>query len=273
MHLSHLNYALWVVTTTLEVVVCVLAFRHGLQRVLPFFTAYLVLGVFSTCIRWIVYTKFGFASWPAYEAGWIPHAFTLAAQGLAIGELCFRLLRAYSGIWALAWRILLSVSVLFLLRAGIESASRPYWLGTFVLALDRDLEMTAIGVLIALLLIGRYYTLEMDSLERKIAGGLCTLSIVSVTATALMTQAVTQHLPAWLASQAWLDRAQIWWNTAQSLAAICVLAVWAVALRKPALADRPVPALLPDSAYRELSPAVNFRLRTLNARLADLLKT
>jgi hypothetical protein len=209
----------------------------------------------------------------AYDAGWITRAVLLAARGLAVGELCFRLLRTYPGIWALAWRILLAVSFVFLLHAAIESASQPYWLGTFVLALDRDLELTATAVLIALLLIGRYYTLGMDSVERRIAGGLCFLSVTILMTNAVMVQAMAKHLTSWLSYGAWLVQAQPWWNSAQSLAAACVLVLWAVALREPVPALRPAPVLLPASAYRELSPAVNFRLRALNTRLVELLKS
>ncbi|MGB6198975.1 MAG: hypothetical protein WA871_01695 [Candidatus Acidiferrales bacterium] len=273
MHLNHLNYAIWLVTTGLEVFVCVLAYRRGLQRRLPFFTAYLTVVLVSAGVRWAVYRVFDFGSWAAYDAAWIASAITLTARGLAIGELCFRLLCAYRGIWALAWRILLAVSCMFLLHAAVESASRPYWLGTFVLALDRDLELTATGVLIALLLIGRYYTLEIDSLERRIAGGFCFLSAVIVMSNAAMLQSAIVHPPGWLGYHAWLAQVQTWWNSAQGLATVCVLVAWAAALRKSVPAVRPTPVLLPASIYRELSPAVNFRLRAMNARLLELLKS
>jgi hypothetical protein len=273
MHLGHLSYAIWIVTTGLEVLVCALAYSHGLYRRLPFFTAYLTLGVISAGLRWVIYGAFGFGSWAAYDTAWVANAILLAARGLAIGELCFCLLRAYRGIWALAWRILLGVSFLLLLHAAVESASRPYWLNTFVLALDRDLELAATGVLVALLLIGRYYTLEMDSLERRIAGGFCFLSIVMVTTNAAMVQTVGRHFPDWLGYYRRIGQVQTLWSSAQGLAAVGVLAMWAAALRHPIPAARPVPVLLPDSAYRELSPAVNFRLRAFNARLSELLKS
>jgi hypothetical protein len=273
MQLSHLNYAIWAVTTGLEVLVCALIYRRGLYRRLPFFAAYLTVLVASEGLGWAVYSVFGFGSWAAYDAAWTIHAILLAALGLAIGELCSRMLRAYPGIWALAWRILTAVGFLFLVHAAVESASRPYWLGTFVLALERDLELTATGVLFALLLIGRYYTLEMNSLERRIAGGLCFLLVVVVMTNAVMVQAMARHLTSRLAYAAWMADAQTWWNSAQGLAAMCVLVMWALALRKPIPAERPAPVLLPDSAYRELSPAVNFRLRALNTRLLELLKS
>jgi hypothetical protein len=273
MHLTHLNYGLWILTTALEVLACSLAYRRGLYRSLPFFTAYLTLMVAATGFLWFVYRAFGFGSWIAYDAGWITHAILLAARGLAVGELCLRLLRSYPGIWALAWRILLAVSFLFLLHAGVESASQPYWLGTFVLALDRDLELAATGVLIALLLIGRYYTLQMDLLERRIAAGLCVMSVIIVVTNALLFQAAVAHPSSWLGYHAWLAHAQIWWNSAQAVASACVLSVWAVALWTPIPAKRAVPVLLPASTYRELSPAINFRLRAMNARLTELLKS
>ena len=188
MHLSHLTYAIWIVTTGLQVSVCFLAYRRGLNRRLPLFTAYLTLAVIGTGVRWVVYGVFGFGSWTAYDVAWISNGILLAARGLAIGELCFCLLGAYRGIWALAWRILLGVSLLFLIYAGVESSLQRHWLGTFVMALDRDLELTATALLVALLLIGRYYTLEMDHLERAIALGLCAFSATAAIANSLMLQ-------------------------------------------------------------------------------------
>jgi hypothetical protein len=196
----------------------------------------------------------------------------LAARGLAIGELCFCLLGAYPGIWALTWRILLGVSLLFLLRAGLESAFRRYWLGTFVMALDRDLELTATAVLVALLLIGRYYTLEMDRLERVVALGLCAFSATAAIANSLMLQGLATHFPNWHSYRAWIDHAQFWWNLAQGLVEVGVLVLWTVTLRQPFPNVRPAPALLPATTYRELSEAFNLKLRTLDAHLLDMLE-
>jgi hypothetical protein len=46
--------------------------------------------------------------------------------------------------------------------------------------------------------------------------------------------------------------------------------MWIDVLREPGSTTRSSPALLPASAYRELSPAVNARLRALDARLLEL---
>jgi hypothetical protein len=272
MHLSRLSYALWIVTTGLAVWVCALAYRRGLYRRLPLFTAYLTLGVGTTAVRWVVYGVFGFGSWTAYDVAWITNASVLAARGLAIGELCFCLLGAYRGIWALTWRILLGVSCLFLLHAGLESAFRRYWLGTFVMALDRNLELMATAVLVALLLIGRYYTLEMDPLERAIALGLCTYSATAAIANSVLLQAFVTHLPSGHGYGVWIDHAQFWWNLAGGIATLGVLVMWAVVLRQPFPIVRPPPALLPVTAYRELSLAFNLKLRALDAHLQEMLE-
>jgi hypothetical protein len=272
MYLTHLNYGIWLATTVLELLVCGMAYARRLYRRLPLFTAYITAVVVSEGVMWGVYRGFGFASWTAYYSAWITHATLLFVRGLAIAELCFCVLRAYSGIWALAWRILLTVFIVFMIHAAYASAHRPYWLGSFVMALDRDTELAATGVLIALLVIGRYYALGIDSLEHRIAAGLCIYSVARVMANAVMLQAVGAHFSGLAAFQAWVAQAQIWWNTAQGLAAVYALALWAVALRKPVATQRPVPELLPATAYRELSPAVNLRLRAMNSRLTELLR-
>jgi len=272
MHLSHLNYAIWIVGELLAFLVCALAYRRRLYRRLPFFTAYMTALAAESVVLWTVYRAFGYGSWAAYDVAWTSNAILLTGRGLIIGELCFRLLREYRGIWALAWRILLAVSSLFVLNAAIESISQPYWLDTFVLTLDRDLELAAAGVLIALLLIGRYYQLDLDPLERRIAAGLFVWSITIVITNAVMVHAVATHLPGWNGYHAWIQQTQSLWTAARILPSVSVLGVWAVTLAQPVPAARPAPVLLPASAYRELSPAVNMGLRAFNARLLEFLK-
>jgi hypothetical protein len=273
MQLSNLSYAEWLLTAGLEIFVCALAYRRGLYRRLPLFTAYLTVSVASTVFMWIVYREFGFGSQIAYNVAWITQAILLVARGFAIAELCFCLLRAYPGIWALSWRILLAAAFLFLLHAALESAARPYWRNTFVLALDRDLELAATGILIVLLLIGRYYQLELDPLERQIAAGLCLYSMAHVITNGVMVQAAAAHFLNWVGYYyGQMGQVATWWNSARALSGYCAMIIWALALRQPFPAVRPAPELLPPSAYRELSPAINFKLRALNTRLLQLLK-
>lgn len=273
MNLTPVSYAFWIVGLALVLWACVLAYRRGLQHRLPFFTGYLTIMVASSGLKWIVYPVFGYGSWAAYYFGWSTMALVLAARSLAVGELCFCLLRAYPGVWQLAWRILLVVSLIFVGRAIAVSVSKPYWLNAFVPALERDLELASTAVLISLLIIGRYYTLQMDRLERAVAAGLCICSVSMLMTNAALTQAVTTHPPVWLGYHAWLQVIQTVWNSAQAVFGDVAVIIWIVALRHPVPAVRPVPDLLPESAYRELSPAINFRLRTLNARLLELLKS
>jgi hypothetical protein len=241
-----------------------------MAKTLPFFTGYLTSLVLSTIFVWFVYRTFDFGSWTAYETAWITSGIVLVARGLAIGELCFCVLRVHPGIWALAKIILLAVSFLFLLHAGFESLSRPYWLGTFVLSLDRDLELSATAALIVLLMIGRYYQLELNRLGRRIAAGLCITSVSVLTSDAEMAWAFASHPPSWPGYVACMGRTQVWWYAFRSLPADCALIMWIDVLREPGSTTRSSPALLPASAYRELSPAVNARLRALDARLLEL---
>jgi hypothetical protein len=272
MHLTPLNYALWLVVTSFEVIVCALAYWFGLYRTLPFFTGFLTVLVAQTGFLWVVYRKFGFGSWAAYDAAWGANALMLVAQALVIGELCYCLLRAYPGIWALARLILVAVAFLFVLNAALVAAYRTYWLDTFVLRLDRDLNLASVGVLVTLLLIGRYYQLELDPLERRVAAGLCVWSVVMTITNAFMAQAAATHLPSWHGYYYWLNQIYTWWYSARAIPVLCVLIAWALALRQPVPAARPAPVLLPASAYGDLSPDVNLRLRALNMRLMELLK-
>jgi hypothetical protein len=62
------------------------------------------------------------------------------------------------------------------------------------------------------------------------------------------------------------------WGSIRASGDIISIGIWCYALRKPLPAPAEEPVLLPAEVYRELSPAVNLRLRTFNNRLLELLK-
>ena len=63
------------------------------------------------------------------------------------------------------------------------------------------------------------------------------------------------------------------WASIHTSGEIISISIWCYALRKPLPAPAKDPVLLPAEVYRELSPAVNLRLRAFNDRLMGLLKS
>jgi hypothetical protein len=116
--LELLHYSLTVGFITL---LCLLVYFRHVQRHLPFFAAYST--VLLVCIVGIAvfYHYFGFRSVAAFNAYWLAVGLVVIARSVAIAELCRYELRAYHGIWSLAWRILALMAVLFLGHAAIDA--------------------------------------------------------------------------------------------------------------------------------------------------------
>ncbi len=144
--------------------------------------------------------------------------------------------------------------------------------GRRILTLHRDLALASAAILVAILLIARHYQLEFGPLERGIAIGLCAYFITVVLSNSLLIQWYVTHWPAFNGHAPSRATLEAWWNGAQLAVFDTALFAWCFPLRKPLPAPKPQPTLLPPETYGELSPAINYRLRALNARLIDLLK-
>jgi len=273
MGLSVSSYGLWILSNALGVSLCVLVFWRRLQGRLPLFTVYLLCQIVASCVGWVIFREHGFWSHATFDFGWISIGILTVAEWLVTAELCRRGFRAYRGIWALTWRCLLGLFAVLLLHATYGALKQQNRLGSLVLTLHRDLALASAAILVAMLLVARHYQLEFGSLERQIAVGLCAYFITIVLSNSLLIQWYMTHWPAFnghAPSQASLEA---WWNGVQLAVIDAALGAWCFALRKPLPAPKPEPTLLPPETYGELAPAINYRLRALNARLMDLLKT
>ncbi len=273
MGLSLSSYYLWMLSNLLGASLCLLTFRRSVQKRLPFFSIYVVLQFLTGLVGWVVSREFGFWSYTYYYFSWSITGTLLITEWLVTAELCYRGLRAYRGIWAMAWRLLVGLFAVLLVHATYGALGQSRRVGSLILTLNRDLALASSVILVAMLIVARHYQLEFGPLERQIAIGFCGYFITVVLSNSLLIQWYLTHWPAFnghAASQASLEA---WWNGTQLTVMVVVLGAWCFALRKPLPAPKPEPILLPQDTYRELSPAINYRLRTLNARLMDFLKT
>jgi hypothetical protein len=275
--MNHLeNFLSWS-TLTFEIVLCTFVFTRRVQRILPFFAAYVSVLLTCTVGVWLTYEYFGFSSLIAYYAYWGSILLNAAARSLAIAELCRFGLRAYRGIWALAWRLLTVLSVLLLAHSAKDAWGQPDKVAIYGTTLDRDLALASIAILAALLLIRNYYGLALEPLQKAIAAGICFFCTVDVVGNTILRSLYTGFLYSWFASNQksiWpqLMRVNDMWSTIHLFAFMFSMGIWCFALRKPVLAPAEAPVLLPARVYRELSPAINLRLATFNDRLVELLK-
>ncbi len=279
--MNHLESFLSWATLSFEIVLCGFVFSRKVQRILPFFAAYACVILTCTIGVWLTYQYFGFTSPPSYYAYWGSILLNAGARSLAIAELCQYGLRAYRGIWALAWRVLTAMSVLLFARAAMDAWGQPNKVAIYGATLDRDLSLASIVILAALLLIRAYYGLALEPLQKSIAIGICFICAVDVIGNVILRNLFTGYLFPWfLTSQKalWpalrprIEHVVDMWSTVHLFSFMFAMGIWSFALRKPVPAPSKSPVLLPAEVYREMSPAINMRLTTFNDRLVELLK-
>jgi hypothetical protein len=270
--MSHRELLLYWSTAGLEIILCIFVYVRKVQRYLPFFTAYATLLATDTLGIQIVYHHFGFRSSASYTAYWIISGVNAAACGFAIAELCRYELRAYRGIWGLAWRGLTLLAVLFLGNAVVDAWGQPNRIAIYGLTIERDFGIASVVILLVMLIIRSYYGLALAPMQKAIAMGMCLFCIVDVTSNTMMRDFFARYNFFWSKSIRQIYRAYDLWNVIHTSAFIVSMSIWCFALRKPLPAPARDPVLLPPEVYGELSPAVNLRLRAFNDRLLELLR-
>jgi hypothetical protein len=251
---------------------CLLTFWRHVQRRLHFFSIYVILQFLTGLVAWEVSREFGFWSFTFYYVAWTATGILLIVEWLVTVELCYRGLRAYRGIWAMTWRLLAGLFAVLLVNATYGALGQSRRVGSLILTLNRDLALASAVILLAMLIVVRHYQLEFGPLERRIAIGFCAYFITVVLSNSFLIQWYAAHWPSFAGHPLSSGHLEAWWNGAQLAVFDAALGVWCFTLRKPLPARKSVPEMLPNDTYAELSPAINYRLRALNARLIDLLK-
>ena len=279
--MTHRELVLYWPTVGFEILLCVLVYIRALQRRLPLFAAYANLLLLSNLVVPLVYLHFGFRSSASYSAAWISAGIVGMARFVAIGELCRFELRAYQGIWALTWRLLALLAVFLLGHTFIDASGQIGNIAIYGLTIERDVAITSIAILSALLLIRKYSGLTLEPLLMWIAVGMCVISVIDILNNAMLYKVFTGPLVFWFLGrytpssaglQTQVERANDLWNVIRTFGFVSSISIWCYALRKPLPAPAAEPVLLPAEVYRELSPVVNVRLRAFNSRLLEILK-
>jgi hypothetical protein len=280
--MTHREIVLYILTAGFEILLCALVYLRNLQQRLPFFTTHSTLLLLITLGIALVYHRFGFRSAASYNAYWIAGGLIIIARGFAIAELCRYEFRAYQGVWALTWRILALLAAIFLGHAAVDAWGQLDRIAIYALTIERDVEISSIVILLVMLLISRYYHLSLEPLHKWIAMGMCLVCMVDIVNNTALRDAFTGHLSLWFHYDyafSWpemrsrVEKANDLWNMIRTSGFIVSMSIWCYALRKPLPAPAKEPVLLPAEVYRELSPAVNLRLRAFNDRLQEMLKS
>ncbi len=259
--MSPLVGAMWAVSFLAQLALGVLLFTRGYFRALPAFTLYVVCNLLQVVLLFFLYASLGFIASPAFTISWLSEAVVLIVKGLVVAELCHRILRPYTGIWALAWRLLLGAVAVVLLIAAIETGSN---LHVAALITQRGLELAIAVALVGLLVVVRQYSIPAHRSFKALATGFCLYSCLVVIVNLVVEQWLVRLEPRLAA----LETA---WNEVLLAAFIVTLVYWGVVLRHPLPTGEAKPPLLSDWEYREFSLEIHSRLAVLNDRLAEML--
>jgi hypothetical protein len=279
--MTHLDLILSWLTLGFEVILFSLVYARGVQRRLPFFAAYATVLVTCTLVMLVGHLWFGSQSTKYYYANWITVGIAVLARSLVVAELCRYELRRYRGIWALTWRALLVLAVFLVAHATADGWGQPNRIAIYGLAVERDADISALIILATLLLIRKHYGLSLDPLSKSIAAGILFLCAANTLNNTMVRDLFAGPLFSWFSpgqANLWpalrpqIERVNEMWNLIRFSSFMVSMGIWCFALRNPLPADAKEPVLLPAEVYRELSPALNLRLRAFNDRLQELLK-
>ena len=251
----HLQSVAWALTTALELALLLLLLRRKAIANYPFFTAYLVSAILQSAAVAALQRFTGLDKYVAWDIAWGTQAVVTIMRSLALVELTRKILSAYLGVWALAWRLLLGVGVVVLLYALAFSKGQSEWL---VLNAVRGFELASAAVIVTMLLFARFYSLPLRLLPRALAVGFCLYSSFYVIDYSLLERAVQQY--------------GTFWNFLGIVTFMASLLLWISAARRYVPAEDEVqPVSIPPELYGKFSSEVNLRLHLLNRQLMLLL--
>ncbi len=231
------------------VLLVTLLYRKNHRR-FPFFFAYALCTLLQNLLLIESYRIWPFNSPVTNQIAWGTQGVVIAARGLAVAEICHRLLGKYRGIWALAWRMLVATGTVVLLYSW--AVARGSWQFA-VLNSDRGMELAIASVIVTLFLFTHYYEVRVAPAVRTLAVGFFLYSCFYVLNDTIL--------------EGWMYDYSTLWNILGTLAFLASLLLWNWALRQKQPETAFEPEMLSDGIYRTAAPEINDRLRVLNEHL------
>ena len=259
MNLSSFQNFLWMAGTALKLVLCALVFARGLHRRLPLFGLYTVMIVVETvAVHW-TYHHWGYTSAAARYVYWSSLGVVLFARASAVAELCWRGLRNSPAVWLIARRVLAFLAFAMLVYAVIAAAKNSSPVTTFMLTVERSLDLGIAVILVALLRLGLRYEVWLGGIERKVLLGFSVYSIFQIVNNTFMKQ--------------WMMKYFTWWVSASLASFEVATLVWIVPLLRPLPPPAPPPTLLSQEASVTMLKQILERMRRIVEELKRLGKS
>ena len=256
MDLTDLGQLLGLVVTTGVFGLALLALARGLWRQLPLFTTYLCLVVVVDVVRDAVLARAGVSSAAYAWTYWRSQELLVVARATVLADLCRAALGRYLGVWQLARLLLLGGACTLLVLADVRTVGTR-GMTSYFLYVERELEIAIVVTLLLLLLVSRYYGVELGPPLGGIIFGLVFYSSIVVINTTIRMG------PLPLSWQVF--------SYVGVVAYLVALGIWAYALRRP-LAEPARLVLAGAEQFAEAGAAVDQRMRELNARLLQLIR-
>lgn len=247
----HVQNLLWAASAAGKtVLLTTLAVRKN-YRVYPTFFVYLLTSLTHDAVTFVAYQRWGFDSLTAWQISWAWEAVVVCARALAVAELCRHLLARYRGVWALAWRLLLTCAVMVLIFSLI--IGKHQW-DLAVHSASRGLDLAIAASIVGLFLFIKFYDVKTGSTDRILAVGFFLYSCFGV-----LNNTLLEH---------WLNRYSDLWNLLGLLTFLFSLSLWTWAVRLPQGVPAREKVLLPEIVYSAIGSEVNLRLHLLNESLS-----
>jgi len=256
MSVEQLNHYIPILSTVLEIAVCLAAAHRRLWTRLPYFFIYLTLVVFLDLGRWVVLVNMGYSSAAYQWTYWMTQIVMLLSRGAALADICHAALGYYTGVWRMARTLLAGAAAAMLIAAVVHTWGQVN-IASYLVFVERELEFAVVITLFVLLLLSRYYDVQ---LERPLGGaalGLAFYSTVIIVCNSILMQEL---------GMTWPDVTLV-----RTLAFVGALAIWAPPLMAP-LPEAAPPILGTEEGYERNARIVSDRMRALNERLEELMK-
>jgi hypothetical protein len=256
---------LWYVTISLDLILAALVVRRRVVNSFPFFTLFVLVSIVRSIFLWAAYHWTGYTSSFAFHAFWSSQVVLLISRGAVCAELCWHVLRPFSGLWSVARRVLSGCAVAIVIYAVLDSLRVISHSYTPVIAAERGLELSISVVLVSLLLVALRYKIVIQRVSLLLVTGLCFYSLV---------QTLNNVLIHWLNGILLQEYANhfSWWNSFRMVSFQITVSLWVLAFVSKASAPEDKPVEMVPEVYVRHVEVVSQKLQDLDQELEEIIR-